>query len=70
MALIDTYRNSKISKQNERAKLISDKAKEYLKIAVLSKKEIPPGMQLNELRQSARSIPNSKKLISPTVILP
>ncbi len=38
MALIDTYRNSKISKQNERAKLISDKAKEYLKIAVLSKK--------------------------------
>ncbi len=38
MALIDTYRNSKLSKQNERAKLISDKAKEHLKIAVLSKK--------------------------------
>lgn len=38
MALIDTYRNSKFRKQNERGKLISDKAKEHLKIAVLSKK--------------------------------
>lgn len=38
MALIDTYRNSKLTKEKERAKLVSDKAKEYLKIAVLSKK--------------------------------
>jgi len=38
MALIDTYRNSKLTKEKERAKLVSDKAKEHLKIAVLSKK--------------------------------
>lgn len=38
MALIDTYRTSKLNKQNERAKLVSDKAKEHLKVAVCSKK--------------------------------
>lgn len=38
MALIDNYRNSKLTKEKERAKLVADKAKEHLKIAVLSKK--------------------------------
>lgn len=38
MALIDSYRNSKLNKQNDRAKLVADKAKEHLKVAVLSKR--------------------------------
>ncbi|KIC61353.1 hypothetical protein RM51_17790 [Chryseobacterium taiwanense] len=35
---MDTYKNSKLTKEKERAKLVSDKAKEYLKIAMLNKK--------------------------------
>lgn len=38
MALIDSYRNSKISKQKEIAKLTSDKAKEFVKLYDLNKK--------------------------------
>ncbi|WP_276875278.1 CHAT domain-containing protein [Chryseobacterium joostei] len=38
MALIDTYRKSKLTKEKERSKLVLDKAKEYLKIAMLNKK--------------------------------
>lgn len=38
MAIIDSYRNSKINKQKELAKLTSDKAKEFSKISELNKK--------------------------------
>lgn len=38
MALIDTYRNSKINKQKELAKLTSDKAKEFMKLSDFNKK--------------------------------
>lgn len=38
MGLIDTYRNSKINKQKDHTKLVLDRSKEYLKIAVCTKK--------------------------------
>lgn len=38
MALIDSFRNSKIAKQKELAKLTSDKAKEFVKLSDLNKK--------------------------------
>ncbi|MCX2492965.1 CHAT domain-containing protein [Pedobacter sp. PF22-3] len=38
MALIDSYRNSKISKQRELASLNSEKAKEFVKLSDLNKK--------------------------------
>ncbi|VDH15471.1 CHAT domain [Algoriella xinjiangensis] len=38
MVLIDSYRNSKIAKQKELAKLTSDKAKEFVKLSDLNKK--------------------------------
>ncbi|WP_228410942.1 hypothetical protein [Chryseobacterium taklimakanense] len=38
MAIIDSYRNSKITKQKELAKLTSDKAKEFTKISDLNRK--------------------------------
>lgn len=38
MAIIDSYRNSKISKQKELAKLTTDKAKEFSKISDLNRK--------------------------------
>ncbi len=38
MALIDSYRNSKIAKQKDLAKLTSDKAKEFIKLSDLNKK--------------------------------
>lgn len=38
MAIIDSYRNSKITKQKELAKLTTDKAKEFTKISDLNRK--------------------------------
>jgi|SRR5690554_367318 len=38
MALIDSYRNSKIAKQKELARLTTDKAKEFVKLSDLNKK--------------------------------
>lgn len=38
MGLIDTYRNSKINKQKDHTNLVLDRSKEYLKIAVCTKK--------------------------------
>lgn len=38
MALIDSYRISKIAKQKQLAKLTSDKAKEFVKLSNLNKK--------------------------------
>lgn len=38
MALMDSYRNSKISKQRELANLNSGKAKEFVKLSDLNKK--------------------------------
>lgn len=69
MALIDTYRNSKISKQNERAKLISDKAKEYLKIAVLSKKGTSARDAIKRTKTVSTINSKLKEIDKSTVIL-